>query len=366
MVARSRHVSAGVGIAVIGSGTIGRLRAQIAHRHPSVDHLVVCDLDAGKAQALARDCEADGWSVDATELIAREEVDAVVVATTEDSHLLPALAALQAGKPLLVEKPLAILPEEGEKLIAEASSRGLPLYTGFTQRFRRRFLALKEHVSTGHIGQVTSAHASIYLAQSVGEAVISRAGTTTPAVNTLTYSIDLLLWYLGGTRPVTAYAQGGRGRFYDRYGVPDSTWAVLGFEEGTVANLGVSWELPEFWPAYVATMEMELFGRTGTVSVKDDHRDVLLASSLPIPSPYTPDVAMHVAMLGSAMPGDWALGEYFGAMKDETHAFINSVGTGRADPVLATGREGQDVLMVSRAIDESVSSGSVVTLGWDR
>ncbi|MBO0889927.1 MAG: Gfo/Idh/MocA family oxidoreductase [Acidothermales bacterium] len=361
---RSRQISGGVGVAVIGCGTIGRLRAEIAHRHPSVRHLSVCDVDEEKARSLAQDCEADSWGVDAAELVSDDAVDAVIVATTEDSHFDPAISAIGAGKHVLVEKPLAILPEDGDKLLHEASARGVVVHTGFTQRFRRRFLAIKQHADNGYLGQVTSAKASIYLTQAVAKAVISRAGTTTPAVNTLTYCIDLLLWYLPGRRPVTVYAQGGHGRCYDEYGAPDSTWSVLTFDDGTVANLGVSWELPEFWPAYVATMEFELFGRDGVLSVKDDHRDVLLASSHAVPSPYTPDVSMNVAMLGSAMPGDWALGEYFGAMKDETHAFIDSVGTGRVNPILATGRQGHDVLMVSRAIDESVRTGEIVSLHW--
>jgi predicted dehydrogenase len=353
-------------VAVIGCGTIGRLRAQICHRHPSVDTLAVCDIDRDKAEALARDCEADAWDRDARELITRDDIDAVIVATTEDAHFEPALAAIEAGKPVLVEKPFTILPDEGRKLLQAAEERDVAVYTGFTQRFRRRFLAIKEHVAAGYVGDVTSVHASIYLTQAVGKAVISRAGSTTPAINTLTYAIDLLMWYLNGAKPVTAYAQGGRGRFAEEYGAPDSTWSVLTFPNGTVANLGVSWELPEFWPAYVATMEFELFGRDGVLSVKDDHRDVLLASSQPVPSPYTPGVAMNVAMLGSAMPGDWALDGYFGAMKDETHAFLNGAGTGRVDPILASGQDGMDVLAVSRAIDGSVEGGQVVTIEWDQ
>ena len=363
---RQRHISGGVGVAVIGCGTIGRLRAQICHRHPSVDTLVVCDIDREKAEALARDCEADAWGWDAAELIARSDIDAVIVATTEDAHFEPALAAIEAGKAVLVEKPFTIAPDEGRKLLQAAEQRDVEMYTGFTQRFRRRFLAIKEHLRAGYLGDVTSVHASIYLTQAVGEAVISRAGTTTPAINTLTYAIDLLMWYLNGEKPAVAYGQGGRGRFYEQYGAPDSTWSVLTFPNGTVANLGVSWELPEFWPAYVATMEFELFGRKGALSVKDDHRDLLLASDQAVPSPYTPHVAMNVAMLGSAMPGDWALDEYFGAMKDETHAFINSAGTGRRDPILASGQDGMDVLVVSRAIDASVGSGQVVPVRWDQ
>ena len=62
--------------------------------------------------------------------------------------------------------------------------------------------------------------------------------------------------------------------------------------------------------------------------------------------------------------GDWALGEHFGAMQEETHAFINSVGQRRQDPILATGREGFDVLVVSRAVDESAAGGEVVPISW--
>jgi predicted dehydrogenase len=180
----------------------------------------------------------------------------------------------------------------------------------------------------------------------------------------MTYILDLLNWYLDGKLPVSVYAAGAKGIIHDEYGSLDSTWSVLTYEDGAVANLGVSWELPEFWPAYVATMDFELFGREGAISVKDDHRDILMASYKKVPSPYTPDTSMHVAMPGSYMPGDWALGEHFGAMQRETHAFINSVGQNRPDPILATGQDGLDVLVVSRVVDESARSGRVVPITW--
>ena len=362
---RSRFISDGVGVAVIGAGSIGSLRAEIAHRHPSVDFLAVSDIVGERADRLARSCEADVWSEDGVDIVTRDEVDAVIIASTEDAHYEPAMAAIQAGKSVLVEKPFTILFDEGEKLLAAAEEYGVPVYTGFTQRFRRRDLAIKEHVLRGYVGDVTSAKATIYLTQAVARAVISRAGTTTPSINTMTYLFDLLNWYLDGAMPATAYVAGStRGHIYDEHQALDSTWCVLTYDNGMVANLGVSWELPEFWPAYVASMDFELFGRDGAISVKDDHRDVLMASSKAIPSPYTPDTSMSVAMLGSYMPGDWALGEHFGAMQEETHAFINSTGTGRPDPILATGAEGLDVLLISRAVDESAASGEVVPLTW--
>lgn len=362
---RSRYIEGGVGVAVVGAGSIGSLRAEIAHRHPSVDFLAVCDIVEDRAKRLGDSCQADVVTTDSLDIVTRDDVDAVIIASTEDAHYEPAMAAIQARKTVLIEKPFTILPDEGQKLLAAADEYGVRVYTGFTQRFRRRYLAIKEHVNKGYIGDVTSAKATIYLAESVARAVIGRAGTTTPSVNTMTYLFDLLTWYLNGKKPVTAYAAGStKGRISEDFDTLDSTWCVLTYEDGTVANLGVSWELPEFWPAYVATMDFELFGREGTVSVRDDHRDVLLASRKSIPSPYTPDATMNVAMLGSYMPGDWALGEHFGAMQEETHAFINAVGQNRQDPILATGEEGIDVLIMSRAADESAKTGRVVTLEW--
>lgn len=357
---RPHHIPGGLGVAVIGCGTIGTLRAHILHRHPAISYLAVCDTDGDRAAALAAACQADRWGTDAAEVAADPAVQAVIVATTEDAHYGPALAALRAGKHVLVEKPFTIDPAEGEHLCREGRDRGLQLYTGFTQRFRRRYLSIKQHIDDGYLGPLTSAHLSIYLTQAVAKAVISRARSTTPAINTLTYCIDLLLWYFPDDPPVRVYAQSGRGRIREGFGAPDSTWSVVTLRGGAVVNLGVSWELPEFWPAYVASMQAELFGRDGTLSVHDDHRDILLASTRAVPSPYTPDVTMPVAMLGSAMPGDWAGGDFFGAMRDETYAFVRSVGTGRPDPALPDGRQGLDVLTVSRAIDESAASGHVV------
>jgi len=109
-------------------------------------------------------------------------------------------------------------------------------------------------------------------------------------------------------------------------------------------------------------MEFELFGRDGVIAVKDDHRENLLVSHKQVRSPYTPSASVNAALLGSNMPGDWAQGEYVGPIRDETQAFINSVGTGRRDPILATGHDGLHALAIGRAMDRSIATGEVVRL----
>jgi myo-inositol 2-dehydrogenase / D-chiro-inositol 1-dehydrogenase len=217
---RSRYLDGGIGVAVIGAGGIGRLRAEICHRHPSVNFLAVCDIDEDKARQLADDVGADTWSTDAATVIEDDRVNAVIVATTENAHFDPTMTAVRAGRSTLVEKPLTIEADESKTIVAEATERGVRVFTGFTQRFRPRYLSVMEHVSAGYLGDITTAKASIYITQAVAKAVISRAGTTTPAVNTMTYSIDLLLWFLDGKRPRTVYALGSHGRWSRRSSGP--------------------------------------------------------------------------------------------------------------------------------------------------
>src|SRR5687768_4849108 len=96
------------GIAVVGSGRIGTLRARLAAKHPAVSFLAVSDLDPQRARALAEQAGADLHSGDNDEIISRPEVTAVIVSTPEGEHSAPVRKALELGKPVLVEKPLAL------------------------------------------------------------------------------------------------------------------------------------------------------------------------------------------------------------------------------------------------------------------
>src|SRR5215475_4482363 len=92
----------GVGLAVIGCGTTGRIRACLASETPGVHWLGLCDLKEDLATALAADTGADYLTTDFTELVRRPEVTAVIVATDENAHVEPVLAALERGHSLLI------------------------------------------------------------------------------------------------------------------------------------------------------------------------------------------------------------------------------------------------------------------------
>jgi len=352
-----------IGVALIGCGSIGTLRACLASRHPSVNYLAVCDVVEAKAAELARRAGAKTWSTDFRKILDRPEVDVVIVSTSEGDHFEPVKEAIQSGRPVLVEKPFVLDLTDGQKLIEAAKEQKVEIFVGYTQRFRRRFLTVKEMLQAGHLKQVHSAFAKIYIPRVIAEAVMSRSPKTTPSLNTLTYLLDLLLWYLEGVRPVSVYAQSSLGYFKQKYDTPDATWVLITFEDGTVATLGVSWQLPDYYPASGSTIEFELFGSEGVLSIDDSHKDVILASSKPLSPQFIFEVPKNIGFLGSAMPGDWALNHFWGPMKDETDAFFDSVIKGVRHPALPDGKQACRVVELSLAIDRSSQTGKVVHIG---
>jgi predicted dehydrogenase len=200
----------------------------------------------------------------------------------------------------------------------------------------------------------------IYVTRAVGEAVAGRSPNTTPSINTGTYMVDLILWYMEGKKPVEVYAK-ATSKVFKPYNRDDGQWMIVTFDDGSVATIGTSWLQPRHWPAYTATMEIDLQGTTGSLNIDDAHRDVVLVPGEPIPCPYTPQYEVGVAFLGSAMPGDLVLGEFFGPMKEETDAFIrHALGMGGVG--LATGEHARQVLALTMAADRSAKSGKPVAL----
>jgi myo-inositol 2-dehydrogenase/D-chiro-inositol 1-dehydrogenase len=348
------------GVAVIGAGNMGKLRAHSCMQIPQVDFLAICDKVKEKADQLSQATGADLTTRDYKEAIAHDRVGAVIVSTDEEFHYGPASLAAELGKPVLIEKPFVLDLDEADDILNKAKASGTEVFVGYTQRFRRRYILAKEAVRAGQIGNIVMALGKIYVTRAVGEAVARRSTNTTPSINTLTYMVDLILWYAEEKKPVEVYARAASFVF-KKYNRDDFQWMLVTFDDGSVATLGTSWLLPHHWPAYTATMEIDLQGTTGSLNIDDAHRDIVLAPGEAIPCPYTPEHEVKVAFLGSAMPGDFVLGEFFGPMKAESDAFIRHI-LGIGSVGLATGEHARNVLAVTMAADRSVREGKPIRL----
>jgi predicted dehydrogenase len=351
-----------LGIAVIGSGRIGTLRAEMARRHPAVRFLAVADLDRDQVDKLAARVGADHHTTDPLSLIARDDIDAVFVSTPESAHVEAVIAALEAGKPVLVEKPLAMTLDGADRILSVLHERQGDLHVGYSRRFKECFLRSKEQLNHGRLGQVVGGMARVYNSRAQAFSILKRDPHATPVVDVLTYYVDLMGWFLDGNRPVEVIARGQKGVFRDAgYGADDVTWAIVTLEDGAVLNFGVSYALPSRYPTLGQSDRVELLGREGTMIVDDDHLDHILYSDVGIPHAYVPDHQVNMAFLGSNTAGDWAVGDFWGPLANESRAWLDRLSMGRPS-VHTTAREARQNLLVTLAMEEAARTGRPVTL----
>jgi predicted dehydrogenase len=150
----SEKIDEPIGVAVVGAGYWGPNLVRNFQASPSFQLHWLCDLDLGRAQrALGRYSTVSATTELAT-VLADPRVRAVAVATPAGTHLDVALAALRAGKHVLVEKPLAATYQDGLRLVEEAAERGLVLMCDHTYCYTPAVLRIRELLRSGELGEV--------------------------------------------------------------------------------------------------------------------------------------------------------------------------------------------------------------------
>src|SRR2546427_8935957 len=123
-----------LGIAVVGAGRIGTLRARLAAKHPAVRFLAISDRDPACARAVAERAGADIHSGSNEEVIGHPDVTAVIVSTPEREHTAPILQALQLGKRVLVEKPIGFSLTDADRILQTLRETKGDLRVGYSRR----------------------------------------------------------------------------------------------------------------------------------------------------------------------------------------------------------------------------------------
>lgn len=149
-----------VRVAVVGAGVMGANHARVASRTPGVELVGIVELDAARRESLGTSM---GIRTEPSieDLLATEQVDAVIVATPTPFHHPVAARCLDAGLHVLVEKPIASTPEEGEDLARRAASAGVVLAVGHIERFNpavrelRRAIDKPIHIELVRVGPFT-------------------------------------------------------------------------------------------------------------------------------------------------------------------------------------------------------------------
>jgi myo-inositol 2-dehydrogenase / D-chiro-inositol 1-dehydrogenase len=357
-----------IGLAIIGGGRVGLFRGEVAARHPLVKWIGLAEIKPDRAAEVGRKIGANFVTADYRELLERPEVDAVIVATDEHLHVGPVLAAARRGLPLMIEKPLATRTHESRQVLEEIQQRKVDAVVGYTQRFRRRWLAAKEKVRTGALGEVTLVTSRAFMNRLVAIDNYRRTddpSTISPMVISGTHALDIVMWMMQGKKPVEIYARSQDKALGPEWKGIDSTAGMISFSDGSVYHLSINWALPVTWPGAVYSLDVGIVGTEGVLTIDDTHRDIVLAVSRPQSEGYSPDKQRLVDFMGSYPPGDMALGELRGPMREETDAWLNRVGCGWTTQH-ATAAEAHMNLVLTKALDLSARTGKPVRCeDWD-
>jgi myo-inositol 2-dehydrogenase / D-chiro-inositol 1-dehydrogenase len=353
-----------IGLAIVGAGRVGLFRGEVAARHPQVDFIGIADVKPDRLKLVGDKVKADFVTADFRELLARPEVTAAIIATDEHLHVEPVLAGVERGLALLIEKPLATDLAESERVLGAIRKSGVDAVVGYTQRFRRRWLTAKEKVRTGQLGDVTLVTSRAFMNRLVALDNYKRTddpASISPMVISGTHALDIVMWMMEAKRPLEIYA-----RSVDKALGPicrgiDATAGMITFEDGSLYHSSISWALPIVWPGAVYSLEVGVVGTEGVLTIDDTHRDIVLATNLSQGEGYAPDAARRVDFLGSYPPGDIALGELRGPMREETEQWLNRLAMSLPTQH-ATAEEAHHRLMLTKAFDLSARLKRAVAL----
>ena len=352
----------GIGLGIIGSGRIGTLRARLAAGHAAIESIAVSDLDPANAEKLAKLIDGKSHGSDNLAVIDDPNVTAVIISTSEGEHVKPILAALERGKAVLVEKPIALTVREADQVLEAIAKYKGDMRVGYSRRYKERYQIAKEQVIKGRVGKLTGGAARVFNSRSQALAMLKRNPHATPVVDALTYYVDLMNWLFEGRTLKEIYARGQMGVLKDAgHEVQDVCYAVLTYSDGAVINLGVSYALPEKYPALGHAARVEVVGTEGVMILDDDHTDQLMYSEKGVPHVYLPDHNVNMVFLQSGTPGDWALGEFWGPIANETRAWLDHLALGKPC-TLATAKDARATLEATLAIEHSMRTGEAVTL----
>ncbi len=250
-----------LGVGIVGAGRIGARRAEVFTRAGDARLVAVFDCDPQRAQELARRYGARVCE-DAAALVGAPDIEAVIVATSHQWLAPNAIAALEQGKHVLCEKPLARTSEEGKAVVTAAARAGRTLKTGFNHRFHPAIAEARRLAQSGRIGRLLLMRCRYGHGGRTGYEHEWRADLAASGGGELMdqgiHALDLFRWFAGEFSEVTAMLA----RAFWPADVEDNAFCLLRSKTGAVASLHAS------WTQWKNLFSFEVFGDRGYLQVE--------------------------------------------------------------------------------------------------
>lgn len=288
----TRHEGRPLNVAIIGCGAVGQREAAAVNTLPDLRLVAISDFGpAFRHLALQMGSQYECDTVhDWRHLVARDDIDVVVVATPNRFHREMSIEAMKQGKHVLCEKPLATTPEDAEEIVATAKATGAKLMTNFNHRAHDHMRRAREIVEEGCIGRPISfrgrighgrfvvgpspAHPDRFQGKNLWNLDATQSGGGTLIDNGV-HLLDLARWFMGAefvegqgclthTLDLCEEAPDGTVRVSRRSECEDNAFGLFRTADGRVANLHASWTQ---WQGY---LYLEILGTHGTLVVDND------------------------------------------------------------------------------------------------
>lgn len=245
-------------VGIVGCGLIGQKRANALGEHQLV---AVADVDLARAEKLAQQKPNTVAFADWRKLIDHSDIDCVVVATSHNHLPTIALAAVEAGKHILLEKPAARNSKELEPVMAAVERRKVVAHVGFNHRYHPAFQQAREIFLSGVMGPLMFIRARYGHGGRIG---YDREWRADPAVSgggelldQGVHLIDLSRWFLGDF----VRAEGFTPTYFWDMPVEDNAFLMLRTEREQVAWLHAT------WTEWKNTFSFEIYGQTGKLQI---------------------------------------------------------------------------------------------------
>jgi predicted dehydrogenase len=330
-----------VRVAVIGLGFMGRRWARALAEHAGATLAAVSDVREYVARDVAERYGAIAIA-EPLEAAVRPDLDGVAICTPEHLHTDVALAAIDAGTPVMVEKPLAHTVADAEQIRDRAARRGVAVLVGHVLRFDPRYAAMHRAIGDGEIGKVQAVRSERIGLVSDQDVL---GGRTSLALYYGVHEFDLCRWYAGDVAAVwTARSTG----VLERHGFPvdDIVSVGLRFTTGAHGTSTVGWCLPPGTPGY-GVAGFTVIGEHGLLRVAQGDVGLLAVGADGLVDHdvyYSPEVN----------------GLLYGAIGIEADHFVRVI-RGEVEPV-CTAADGAAAVRIAVAVEEAARRGEEVAV----
>ncbi|HUV07374.1 MAG TPA: Gfo/Idh/MocA family oxidoreductase [Spirochaetia bacterium] len=334
-------------VGVIGAGKLGASHARIYHELPISELYGVADIKPELAQSIGDKYKCKTFT-DYRQMLASKDVQAVSIATPDHLHRQPVIDALEAGKHVLVEKPLAITIEDAGAMREAQKKSGRYLMVNYNNRWAFPYTKIKNLVDAGEIGSPLMTYAKKVNSIKNPTQLLKWADETSCVHFLSTHDIDMIRWYIGEPDAVEVYAAGVKRVLAARgFKTLDGMMAIVKFANGVVSTFESAWILPEKNPSGVEGY-IEMIGTEGVLHL--DRREELLVYTNDKGGFQSPRVSM----------GGEVNGQIQGALRWSQEHFIQSILQDK--PPVIDAESGYRIVEIACAIHKSIDEGGVVKL----